>query len=492
MATLRTELAATPFGAILERSQEVQEDPKIAIVPPKGIGIGNLLDWASRTEFGEGGFVEQRTFETDGFMNTFGPWFVGSLFRDPNEAAGQAKYWRDLRDTDYPAFVQHQVDVALERTDAQEQWSGMKAGDDVRNGIRLLGQIDIAEDARRDELGIDGNELPQRDRFEVLVEVLSRNGLLNRADAQRYLAEADKLPVSEILDLRLKILLDEGKLQATSDWMRNLRDLQWYTTSNFPAAIATVKDEGLGNFAAAANADWSDRVAYGRRIAAYMEDRAVIKERYEADPRARTAALNQLELEWDHTIKINGVEYPSATAMEWGRMDAPHRRANALQAAHTDWEDVSPFLRRQLGRPSPRTVIAGWAELNKIRDQFYEENRYGMRQEAVLRVAKLLDTDPKYRGIYKDAIYALQPGYRRFQLTTVYQRSQHRTQWDELIGLAQEFNRLRYSGDYTKGRIDDGWATLLNEQILPWVQRDADFWEEVDAMGTTWLKDMIK
>jgi hypothetical protein len=490
---LTEELTQTPFGAIAARGEEQPADPTIAVVPPKGIGPGNLLDWATRPEVGQGGFVEQRTFETDGFINQFGPWFFGSLYRDPNEAAAQAKAWRDLREDDPAAFVDHQVQVALERLRAQEKYMGQAAPDSVRASIGLLGDIEKAEIAVAEQEGIEG-QLGQRDKFEVTVEVLRQRGYLTPAEAKAYMEQAENAPVSEVLELRMKILLDEGKLLAVRDWIQNLRDLQWYATPLYKQALDTVKTEGLGTFANARDATVDERLAYGRKVLPYLEERAAIMERFEADDKARVAALNQLELRWDKTVKIGGKEFPSAVSIEWARLDAEHRQRERIQAAHAEWEDVSPFMRRMLGRPADATTIAGWAELNAIRTAFYARERYGMRARDVVKVARELDKDRRFRGIYQDALYAFQPGYRRFELTTVYQRSQNRGKWDDILELAKTFNEMRNSGRWTKGHVDDTWKTVLNERILPWAREEVGgvFWSEVDGMGITWLKDMIK
>jgi hypothetical protein len=74
----------------------------------------------------------------------------------------------------------------------------------------------------------------------------------------------------------------------------------------------------------------------------------------------------------------------------------------------------------------------------------------------------------------------------------VVQQSKHRAEWDALLGVAAPYATALASPTTDKGAARDAWHDYVETSLIPWVESNPGFREELSDYGPSllyWLID---
>lgn len=475
VAALLEVLNDTPIGAVLRRRKQLAEseaDP----------GIDFSSDIALITL--ENRLREQETFIVNGWQDVYLPTIFGGLIkRSVNEAALNARGWREQTGD---ALLEHQRDLIKQHMDEnQAPLLGLKrAPDEVVAAAQL--SFELAK-VKREFLTRTKMPINPLNEGLAMLRIASGLGLVTAAERRQVEALLYKAePGRDIEDLVETIRLEYGGGKELERWHERINKV--LKVSRGPglgqaitllAGKGVLPADGVRNLANVSQATL-DKV--GRAYAAWVEQMDDLEGADEVVAMVAT----------DKPLKIDGLTFPSPERIDFGLLTTEAANRKIASLVNADYADLTPFERELFGRKPKPGVQNGWVAYHAALQEWRDENP-GRNITAETRTEIAQTIGRAHDGFYQDFLFSEQPLYRRFEMSSVYQRSENRSLWGELIEQARVFEQARNSGRYLKREIDVAWSTYIEETLLPYVGEQGGSWaDEIDSLGETFLRGMIK
>jgi hypothetical protein len=150
-------------------------------------------------------------------------------------------------------------------------------------------------------------------------------------------------------------------------------------------------------------------------------------------------------------------------------------------------------MKEMLGHKQPKDVAKGWVEFEKVKDEIRQGMPQGERTFPPgyeVELARWVDRN-KAQGFYKDWLFSKQPLARRLQQFKVVQKSKNRADWDALLARAAPFASALAADDVDKGAARDIWHDYVDSTLIPWVESNPKFREELSDFGPSLLYRLI-
>lgn len=308
-----------PIGRIATKQKTTKRNAAHA-TPPPSVRSG-FSDPISAALSGERSGLQESTMQTDGWWNTWGQAiFRSALPKGVNAAAGEARYWRDVRANDPEAYHKHEMDQVVEMVKRQAKVVGEQVPGDVIRSVDTVARVSVAiEDWKRQHQGEpqpNGQTINQ-----ITLDTLIKEGHIKQGDRDKWIKQIKgDIDQTETNLTKVQLLLAGGG-QAWKDWSDRVNKIDSYSTLKYDAVVEAMKHAKLGDYTASRSATREQRWAYGRKT------EALIAKSRELAAKVTTTGEDQAfaQQEWidfvnknDKPVKIGGVTYPSPFLYEFG------------------------------------------------------------------------------------------------------------------------------------------------------------------------------
>ena len=483
----------TALGALIRRYRE-RDDVEEPLGPVPLIGTGDDLGLPRMFLTRENKMTTREHPVLDP-TSWWQPWVIGGAAERTYEAqAAAARFWRDAPEAEKRA---HETKLIMDGLRYQAEALGRPIPEQVRLAVRVAIRVSLSKGEFEKLHGITASKYEQ---VRIWVGSLRNEGVISEAEAAEYLkrakSEQDEKALTQATLVELARRSHGGELDRWNESIRRLQEVM--DPERQVEALDALKRAGIPGPSGMASADEKTRLAYARQYVAFLEESGTLTGRVAdlAGDAARAARYELLAFESaaDKEVTVNGVRFPSPIRVAWAMQTEAQRQATIRSLPKASWGELSSFEKALAGKPVEPTVQDGWQELERLVSSWRRENQNRpYPTEAKRRLAGELNRDARFRGILVDFDFAYRSRLRRFEVMSVYLRSENRGKWDEILLAARGFEAARKSGQWTVEAVDDAWTRVVNEKIQPWLElpENEGFKAEVDAYGATFLTGML-
>lgn len=501
-------VSTTPYGAAFARNEAEPRPNVMPVLAPEDLGPGNILSYALQDERR---LAEYPTFETDGFWASWGPLLAGSLsLKNPDEQVAAAKFWRDMRETDLPKFMDHQRKAAQEMLTRQGRYMAQKVPRPARDAVNLISELTLKMERFVDETGLEGgvDGLGARQKLLLTLDYLRDRNLISQEDGEKIRKQARKFNTpDEISRMRMGVLDKYGRVGPLRDWIQTVKAVREFETKLLDRRLEVVRAEGLGDYLKAKSAPKTARRKYARQIIEFNDLRDQVIERLGLDrdntsPRSPEelsvafATIREFEERYDRPVVVDGVTFPSPVRYWWAEQPESFRRERlADDVASKPWQWLPAWEKEMIvGRAPSANVQKGWLAYTEALTNYKLSQPPGKRtvtrdqREALAR-----QVNGTFPGFLADWQFDEAPLATRVAASIVVRESQNRDKWAGVLANAQQITRNLGPGGYSDDYLKDLWRDYVETTLTPWLEQpeQAGFRAELAEFGDTFLYNLI-
>jgi hypothetical protein len=420
--------------------------------------------------------LNQSVFDVDGFWNTWGlALFRSALPRGVNDIAGEARYWRDLRESDPQAYHQHERDMVNKMIKRQEKVVGEAIPGEALRAVDTVAHVSQAiEDWK---LKHKGEAQPNQKQITLItIQTLASEGHIDAKKWTKRLNQA--VDPTEVNSIRMEALYASGA-KAWKDWVTRVQKINEITTPKFEGGLAKLKELGLGTYTAAApnEAKWD----YGRQYLSVLEKSHEIADRVASLTGNRQATAQQ---EWinfvnenDHEIVVNGHTFPSPFAYQYATKTDKERHRAVVSWAKKKPSEMTALQAQILTgtRPSPE-VVRGWHSVYNALAKFQAALPFGKSLPAGSRVDIENQVAAKLPEFKKALQFERLPLAARMQTYGVVKSSPNAAGWNWLLRQAVNVYKVGVdtykteSGTVNQHLVHELWRRQALPQVIDTVK----------------------
>jgi hypothetical protein len=354
----------TPLGQIgVKHTKSANQKP---LKPPQvHASFENPLTAAMASERSG---LNQSVFDNDGFWNTWGlALFRSGITRDVNSVAGQARYWRDVRDNDPQAYHKHEIQAVNQMLQRQSKVIGEPVPGAVTRAVDAIAQVSQAiEDYKTKHKGTPTPNDMQINQ--ITLDSLAQQGLItNKAKWQKQIANDHTQ--TDMSATRVQLLYAAGG-EAWKNWVDRVNAVDAYAQPKYASNVGNMAAIGLGDYTASAAAPQANKWAYGRKSLAIMAQAKELAGRYAAQTGDQAAITRQEWVQYvndnDKPITIGGVKYPSPFQYDFASKSSKEQEAALAVYAKRPTDELTAFQTQLLTGKRPDPIVSkGWQTLSE-------------------------------------------------------------------------------------------------------------------------------
>lgn len=456
--------AQTPMGQIGVKQQKAAKEAANPLKPePIESSFANPISSAMGRERSG---LNQSVFDVAGFWNQWGlAAFRSGITRGVNPVAGEARYWRDLRQSDPTAFHQHEMTKVMEMIKRQQKVVGDTIPGDALRAVDTVAHVSQAiEDYKLKHAG----EPTPNDKTIAMITLDTLVSEGHVKDKQKWANEIkNAVDPATVHTIRLQLLMQAGG-QAWKNWVDKVNKIDTYAQVKYESVTRNLSNLGLGDYSATTSAPKEDRWAYGRKAEDVLAQSKMLSAKVASLSGYAQQAARQEWIKYvndnDHEVVINGKTYPSPLAYEFADK-TPDEQSKAIAVYAKRKPSETTALQEQLltgQRPSP-IVVEGWGTLATWMKQEKAKLPFGTNPPAGLRTYYgnfLAKASPDFKKAWQ---FEQQPLVKRLQSYKTIQESPNKDAWDFILSnTAQRYDQFvtaykRPDGTVNKSLVASAW-----------------------------------
>jgi hypothetical protein len=409
-----------------------------------------------------------------------------SYMRGQNMEAINAKYWDD--DASQEArfvhekqlilkVLKHQEGMLDQNTNDFEERMSLKK-DSIKDGITFVNEMAIAE---WKETGKQMHELTSAEKTLIRIKLLEEKHYLTSAEAKDYTKKikyASQIKdVGQLETLQNKIIHDHSPEYSYQKWDYYTRKyLEFQNRELVKTKFGALKERGLIDTVPVFKD--KDIDAYAREYVRYLQDIDGTTRKHADETDSYQEKLlgyrkDQLYIDGDKPMKINGKVLPSFSRIKWISMTEDERVEYLARRSTGPWNSLSDLdLQLLTGKKykGDNTIAEGWLALTKAKNRWKDlpENMgHNLDSDTVDNFVTQIEKQvPGFKNNYN---LSRRVRYARFMTTNVYKEvpKEAKRDLDGLLAGANKLDVAMDNGSIKKGVARAAWKKAIDEQVVP-------------------------
>lgn len=415
--------------------------------------------------------INQSVFDNDGFWNTWGlALFRSGITRDVNATAGEARYWRDLRETDPKAYHQHEIAAVNRMLQRQSKVVREPVPGDVERAVDTIANVSQAiEDYK---LKHKGEPSPNDMQInQITLDTLAAEGHIRDKARWQTRILNDKTQ-ADMSSTRVQMLYAAGG-KAWKTWMDKVNRIDSYAQPKYASGVGNMINLGLGDYTASTTAPREQRWAYGRKAVTVLDKAKELAGQYAAQTGDQAAQTRQAWIQYvndnDKPVTIGGVEYPSPFQLDFASKSETAQQQAVASYSKRSPAELTAFQTQLLTGDRPKPVVSeAWQTISKWMQAAQTSTPLGKSVPSGQRKFYedyLASKSPEFNAALK---FARLPLAERMKTYEPIKNSTYSKAWDWTLSTVSE-------------RLDELNKMLPNSQGKPNVNAVHRYWIDHDV-----------